>query len=97
MDKNILYYIAVVTGCGEKAVRVKSATLVNEERMNFRIEVQNTVFGSEFRLHPLITGPKTLKFELDQRSSYSVVVCANYASLFHTGEKDKTIDDHGHF
>jgi hypothetical protein len=97
MDKNILYHIAVVTGRGEKSAHVKTATLVNEERMNIRIEVQNTIFGSEVKLHPLVTGQKTLKFELDQKSNYSVVVCANYASLFHTGEKDKVIDDHSHF
>lgn len=97
MDKNILYHIAVVTGRGEKSAHVKSAILVNEERMNIRIEVQNTIFGSELKMHPLVTGPKTLKFELDAKSSYSVVVCANYASLYHTGEKDKMIDDHSHF
>lgn len=97
MDKNILYHIAVVTGRGEKSAHVKSAILVNEERMNIRIEVQNTIFGSEVKLHPLVTGQKTLKFELDQKSSYSVVVCANYASLFHTGEKEKMVDDHSHF
>lgn len=97
MDKNILYHIAVVTGRGEKSAHVKTAVLVNEERMNINIQVQNTIFGSEVKLHPLVSGKKTLKFELDQKSSYSVVVCANYASLFHTGEKDKVVDDHGHF
>jgi hypothetical protein len=97
MDKNILYHIAVVTGRGEKAAHVKSAILVNEQRMNIKLEVQNTVFGSEIKLHPLVTGPKTLKFELNAVSDYSVVLCANYASLYHTGEKDKVIDDHSHF
>jgi len=97
MDKNILYHIAVVTGRGEKSAHIKSAILVNEERMNIKIEVQNTIFGSELKMHPLVTGPKTLKFELDAKSSYSVVVCANYASLFHTEEKDRVIDDHSHF
>ncbi len=97
MDKNILYYIAVVTGRGEKTAHVKSAILVNEERMNIRIEVQNTIFGSELKLHPLVTGQKTLKFELDSKSNYSVVLCANHASLFHTGEKDPVVDDHSHF
>ncbi|AFM11672.1 hypothetical protein [Turneriella parva] len=97
MDKNILYYIAVVTGRGERTAHVKTATLVNEERMNIRIEVQNTIFGSELKLHPLVTGQKTLKFELDAKSNYSVVLCANYASLFHTGEKDPVVDDHSHF
>lgn len=97
MDKNILYYIAVVTGRGEKTAHVKTATLVNEQRMNIKLEVQNTVFGSEVRLHPLVTGPKTLRFELASLSDYSVVLCANYASLYHTGEKDKLIDDHSHF
>lgn len=97
MNKDILYHIAVVTGRGEKSPHVKSAMLVNEERMNIKIEVQNTIFGSEVKLHPLVTGSKTLKFDLDTKSNYSVVVCANYASLFHTGEKDKVVDDHGHF
>lgn len=97
MDKDILYHIAVVTGRGEKTAHVKSAVLVNEQRMNIKLEVQNTVFGSEIKLHPLVTGPKKLKFELDSQSYYSVVLCANYASLFHTGEKDKVIDDHSHF
>ncbi len=97
MDKNILYYVAIVTGRGEKSAHVKSATLVNEQRMNIKLEIQNTIFGSEVKLHPLVTGPKILKFELDSVSSYSVVLCANYASLYHTGEKDKMIDDHSHF
>jgi hypothetical protein len=40
----------------KKSAHVKSAILVNEERMNIRIEVQNTIFGSELKLHPLVTG-----------------------------------------
>jgi hypothetical protein len=76
MDKKILYYVAIVTGRGEKSAHVKSATLVNEQRMNIKLEVQNTIFGSEAKLHPLVKGPKILKFELDSASSYSVVLVA---------------------
>ncbi len=97
MNKDILYYLAVVTGRGEKVAHVKSLTLVNHEKRVVRLDVQSTVFGSEVQLRPFITGEKTLKFELDKKSDYSLVVCANYASLYHTGEKDKMIDDHSHF
>lgn len=97
LDKNLLYRIGLITGSGEKVIHPMRVTLINEAKKGIPVEHQNTNFGSELTLHPLSTGEKILKFELSSKSDYSIVVCANYASLYHTGEKDRVIDDHSHF
>jgi hypothetical protein len=97
LDKNLLYKIALVTGYGEKAMHPSRVTLITQENKSIPLEFQNTPFGSELKLHPLSTGQKILKFDMTAKTEYSVVVCANYASLYHTGEKDRVIDDHSHF
>ena len=97
MDKNLLYYVAIVTGYGEKAVHPARITLINQEKKSFALDFQNTTFGSELKLHPVSSGVKTLKIEMTAKTVYSVVVCANYASLYHTGEKDPVVNDHSHF
>lgn len=97
MDKNLLYRIGIITGHGEKAVHPSRMTLVDQEKKTSPVEFQNTTFGSELKLHPLSTGQKTLKIEMAAKTTYSVVVCAHYASLYHTGEKDPVVNDHSHF
>lgn len=97
LDKDLLYRIGVVTGSGEKAVHPTRITMIDQDKKSMPLEFQNTTFGSELKLHPLTTGQKTLKLEMAAKTDYSIVVCANYGSLYHTGEKDKVIDDHSHF
>lgn len=97
MDKNILYHLALVTGRGEKVIHPAKVTLVNQDKKTIRLDFQNTTFGAELKLHPVTTGQKTLNFKLSNKTDYSLVVCANYASLYHTGEKDTVATDHAHF
>lgn len=97
MDKNILYHIAIVTGRGEKTVHPTSVTLINQDKKNIRLIAQNTIFGAELKLHPVTTGQKTLKIQFSAKTDYSLVLCANYATLYHTDEKNPTISDHAPF
>lgn len=97
MDKNILYHIAIVTGRGEKTIHPANVSLINQDKKTIRIDAQNTTFGAELKLHPVTTGQKTLKVQFTGKTDYSLVLCANYASLYHTGEKDAAASDHGHF
>ncbi|MBN8221856.1 MAG: hypothetical protein J0L53_13100 [Spirochaetes bacterium] len=97
MDKDILYHIAIVTGRGEKTIHPANVTLINQDKKLIRIDAQNTIFGAELKLHPVTTGQKTLKVQFTGKTDYSLVLCANYASLYHTGEKDPTVSDHSHF
>ncbi len=97
MDKNILYHIAIVTGRGENTIHPVSVALINQDKKTIRIDTQNTIFGAELKLHPVTTGRKTLKVQFSGKTDYSLVLCANYASLYHTGEKDAAATDHSHF
>lgn len=97
MDKDILYHIAIVTGRGEKTIHPANVILINQDKKTFRIDAQNTIFGAELKMHPVTTGQKTLKIQFTGKTDYSLVLCANYASLYHTGEKDPTASDHSHF
>jgi hypothetical protein len=97
MDENLLYHIAIVTGYGEKAAHPRDIMLVDERQRSIKLEFQNTTFGSELKFHPLSTGAKVLQFAMPAKTDYTVVVCANYGSLYHTGEKDPVFDNHGHF
>lgn len=96
-DKNLLYHIGVLTGYGEKAVHPSKITLIDQAGKSIPVEFQNTPFGSELKLHPLSNGQKQLQFDMSTKTTYSVVICANYSSLYHTDEKDRVIDDHSHF
>lgn len=97
MDKNTLYYVAIITGRGETVIHPQSITLVNQNKKAIPLELQNTVFGSEVKLHPLTNGNKEIRVILKQKTPYSVTICTNTASLYHTEQKNSPLDDHGHF
>lgn len=97
MDKDVLYYLAVITGRGETVIHPKSVTLLNQNKKVITLDWQNTPFGSEVVLHPLTNGNKEIRVVLKQKTDYSVSICTHTASLFHTEQKNSPLDDHGHF
>ncbi len=97
MSKDVLYYVAVVTGEGEAAVHPTSVTLVNQNKKVIPLEAQSLQFGSALQLHPLTDGTKTLKFVMKRKTNYALAVCTNTAALYHTDQKNSPLDDHAHF
>ncbi|MFO1470423.1 MAG: hypothetical protein U1F27_05220 [Turneriella sp.] len=97
MSKDVLYYIAVVTGKGETAVHPASVTLVNQNKKAIPLEAQSLEFGSALQLHPLTDGMKTLKFVMKRKTNYALAICTNTAALYHTDQKNSPLDDHAHF
>ena len=97
MSKDVLYYVAMVTGEGETAVHPASVTLVNQNKKVIPLEAQSLEFGSVLQLHPLTDGPKTLRFLMKRKTDYALAVCTNTASLYHTEQKNSPLDDHAHF
>lgn len=97
MSKDVLYYVAVVTGEGEAAVHPTSVTLVNQNKKVIPLEAQSLEFGSALQLHPLTDGAKTLRFVMKRKTSYALAICTNTAALYHTDQKNSPLDDHAHF
>lgn len=97
MNKNILYYLAIVTGHGETIVHPSAVTLINQNKKVIPLEIQNREFGSAVLLHPLTDGTKTIKVRMQRKTDYSVTVCTNKASLYHSEQKNSPLDDHSHF
>lgn len=97
MSKDVLYYIAVVTGEGEYAVHPASVTLGNQNKKVIPLEAQSLEFGSALQLHPLTDGIKTLRFVMKRKTNYALAVCTNTAALYHTDQKNSPLDDHTHF
>ena len=97
MVKHTIYYMALITGRGEKAARTKALTLINQRKSVKKLEYQNTPFGTELSIKPNSEGAKLMKFELTKPSLYRFTLCTVQASIYRVDDGMPAIQDYGSF